>query len=571
MGLINGALQIGKTALLAYQSALQVTGNNVANAGSSTYTRQTPVLQPVIGGAIPEGFMPGGGVALADLRRNIDESLMNRLRIATSQMAMVTVQQQNIGRIESTMNELSEVDLSTLLQAFFNSFSALQNEPQSLAQRDIVLSAATSLISALRQQRGDVLALRDELNNQIQRDTERAAKLVENIRDLNVRIVAMEGGGQFGANALRDQRDQYLAELAEIIQVQVREQPDGSVNVYVGNELLIQGGMSRGLTCTLDNTDGIIRATVRFADNNGNVALWGGRLAGLQKARDEQVLPHVEQLNSLAAALIQEVNKVHASGQGLSSGGWFTDVAGTYDVNDANLALNDARIGLDLIPRNGSFLITLTDSTGVATTTLITVDLDGIGTDDSLNSLAAKINAMVANLTATVTSDNRLELAAADGYTMTFAEDTSYVLAALGINTFFSGKDAMDIGINEMLLENPARLAAATDRTSGDGTNAARLAALGNEPVAAIGNQSLVEFYNLIVNNVAIKGAAAKADVEAHDAVTTALSTQRESLSGVSLDEETIMLLKLERSFQGAARFTSVVDRLIEEMLGILG
>ncbi|HRR87357.1 MAG TPA: hypothetical protein P5316_20300, partial [Phycisphaerae bacterium] len=219
MGLINGALQIGKTALLAYQSALQVTGNNVANAGSSTYTRQTPVLQPVIGGAIPEGFMPGGGVALADLRRNIDESLMNRLRIATSQMAMVTVQQQNIGRIESTMNELSEVDLSTLLQAFFNSFSALQNEPQSLAQRDIVLSAATSLISALRQQRGDVLALRDELNNQIQRDTERAAKLVENIRDLNVRIVAMEGGGQFGANALRDQRDQYLAELAEIIQV----------------------------------------------------------------------------------------------------------------------------------------------------------------------------------------------------------------------------------------------------------------------------------------------------------------------------------------------------------------
>jgi flagellar hook-associated protein 1 FlgK len=122
-----------------------------------------------------------------------------------------------------------------------------------------------------------------------------------------------------------------------------------------------------------------------------------------------------------------------------------------------------------------------------------------------------------------------------------------------------------------MLLENPARLAAATDRTSGDGTNAARLAALGNEPVAAIGNQSLVEFYNLIVNNVAIKGAAAKADVEAHDAVTTALSTQRESLSGVSLDEETIMLLKLERSFQGAARFTSVVDRLIEEMLGILG
>jgi len=571
MGLVNGALQIGKTALLAYQSALQVTGNNMANAGSSIYTRQTPVLHPVIGGAIPEGFMPGGGVALAELRRNVDESLMNRLRIANSQTTMVGVQQQNIGRIESTMNELSEVDLSTLLQAFFNSFSALQNDPQSLGQRDIVLNAAGSLTSALQRQRSEVLALRDELNSQIQRDTETAAELVENIRDMNVRIVSMEGGGQFGANALRDQRDQYLAELSELVQVQVREQPDGSVNVYVGNDLLIQGGMSRGLTCTLDNTDGIVRATVRFADNNGTVTLWAGQLAGLQIARDEQVLPHVERLNSLGAALIQEVNRIHASGQGLANGGWFTDVAGTYDVDDPTLVLNSDQIGLDLVPRNGSFLITLTDSTGIATTTTITVDLDGIGADDSLNSLAAKINASVANLTATVTSDNRLELTTADGYTMTFAEDTSYVLAALGINTFFSGTDAMDISINEMLLENPARLAAATDRTAGDGTNAARLAALGSEPVAGIGNQSLIEFYNLIVNDVAVRGAATKASVEAHDAVTTALSTQRESLSGVSLDEETIMLLKLERSFQGAARFTSVVDQMIEEMLGLLG
>ncbi len=571
MGLVNGALQIGKTALLAYQSALQVTGNNIANAGSSVYTRQTPVLHPVIGGTIPEGFMPGGGVALADLRRNVDESLMNRLRTATSQMAMVTVQQQNIGRIEGTMNELSEVDLSTLLQQFFNSFSALQNDPQSLGQRDIVLNAADSLISALHRQRTEVLALRDELNSQIQRDTETAADLIENIRDLNVRIVAMEGGGQFGANALRDQRDQYLSELSEIMQIQVREQPDGSINVYVGNDLLIQGGMSRGVMCTLDNTDGIIRATVRFADNGGTVTLWGGRLAGLQTARDEQVLPHIEQLDGLAAALIQEVNRIHASGQGLSNGGWFTEVDGTCDVDDANLALNDGQIGLDLVPRNGSFLITLTDSTGVATTTTITVDLDGIGADDSLNSLAAKINASVASVTATVTSDHRLELAAADGYTMTFAEDTSYVLAALGINTFFTGSDAMDIGINQMLLEEPARLAAATDRTPGDGTNAARLAALGNEPIAGIRNQSLIEFYNLIVNDVAVKGAAAKASVEAHDAVTTSLSTQRESISGVSLDEETIMLLKLERSFQGAARFTSVVDQLIEEMLGLLG
>src|SRR5512137_2319347 len=127
MGLVNGALQIGKTALLAYQSALQVTGNNVANAGSDVYTRQTPVLRPVLGGTIPEGFMPGGGVALGELKRNVDESLMNRLRSAMGDQAMVLAQQQNIGQIESSMNELGDVNLSQQIQAFFNAFSSLQN------------------------------------------------------------------------------------------------------------------------------------------------------------------------------------------------------------------------------------------------------------------------------------------------------------------------------------------------------------------------------------------------------------------------------------------------------------
>lgn len=571
MGLVNGALQIGKTALLAYQSALQVTGNNIANAGSEVYTRQTPVLRPIIGGTIPEGFMPGGGIALQELRRNVDESLMNRLRLSVSSKADTEVRQQNIGRIESTMNELSEVDLSTLLQAFFNSFSSLQNEPQNMGTRDIVLTTGASLAAEMQRQRGEVLALRDDLNNEIAAGAERAAELVENVRDLNVRIVAMEGGGQFGANALRDQRDQYLAELSDLMQIQVRGQLDGSVNVYVGNELLIQGGMSRGLTTTLDNNNGIIRTVVRFADNNGTVTLHSGRLAGLAAARDEQVLPHVNRLNSLAAALIQEVNKVHASGQGLENGGWYTDITGTYDVDNPALTLNDDQIGLDLVPRNGSFVVTMTDSTGLANTTLVTVDLDGVGADDSLNSLAAKISAAVPNLTATVTTDNRLRLTAANGYTMTFAEDTSHVLAALGINTFFSGKDAQDIAVNSMLTAVPSRLAAGTNRTPGDGSNAAAIAALGHSPVAAIGSLNLLEYYNTIVNDVAVQGAAAKANGEAQNAVHMALSSQRESLSGVSLDEETIQLLKLERSFQGAARFTSVVDRLIQEMLSILG
>src|ERR1051325_7492177 len=106
MGLIGSALQIGKSALLAYQSALQVVGNNVSNAGSTSYTRQTPVLTPTTGVNLPEGFTPGG-VALSALQRNVDDSLENRIRIALGDQSGTQVQQDTLGRIEGVLNELS--------------------------------------------------------------------------------------------------------------------------------------------------------------------------------------------------------------------------------------------------------------------------------------------------------------------------------------------------------------------------------------------------------------------------------------------------------------------------------
>jgi flagellar hook-associated protein 1 FlgK len=109
------------------------------------------------------------------------------------------------------------------------------------------------------------------------------------------------------------------------------------------------------------------------------------------------------------------------------------------------------------------------------------------------------------------------------------------------------------------------------NRTPGDGTNADRIAALGSEPVAALNGLSITKYYNGIVDDVAVKGSSASAAVQASGAITSALAAQRESISGVSLDEETINLLRLERAFEGAARYTTTVNQLIEEMLTIVG
>ncbi len=556
--------------MLAYQSALQVVGNNISNAGSPSYTRQSPVLTPSTGVILPENFTPGGGVALTGLRRNIDEALENRLRVAIGDQQSSLIEQQTIGRIEGILNEMSDSDLSTLMQEFFNSFTALQNSPEEESTRQMVLANANTLIDEIQRQREDTLTIRDELNKTIEETTDQANNLASQIADVNVQIVTVESVNEGGANALRDQRDSLLRELSELVQIEVREQEDGGVNVYVGNEPLIQGGINRGLTTTLEVEDNEPRRVVRFGDNTGPLTLRGGKLAGLIEVRDAHVMGHVQDLDGLATALIQEVNKAHALGQGLEG---FTEVTGTYDVLDSQAVLDSENAGLDFTPQNGSFLLTVKDTNSGATNTYtIDVDLDGFDNDETLDRLALKISA-AEHINAAATSDNRLRIEADDSFEFSFAEDSSNVLAGLGINTFFSGSDGEDISVNSVLeAEGGAQLlAAASGGGPGDGANAALLAGLATESLDGLGGQSVMDYYNNLATSIAVKGSAANAAVEAADSVASSLNAQRESVSGVSLDEETISLLRLERAFQGAARFTSTVNKLMEETLALAG
>lgn len=568
MSLITSGLGIGRSALLAYQAALQVIGNNLSNASSASYARQTPVLTPLVGTGRSEGLTPGGGVMLSALKRNVDEALENRLRYSMGDYNDMLAQQQAVSRIEAVLNELTDTDLSTAMQDFFNAFGSLQNQAHDTGSRGVVLTTANTLVREINRQRTDMLRLRDELNTDIASAASDANKLTQQIGQLNQEIVHLEASSPGSANALKDQRDGLLRDLSEFIHIEVREQANGSVNVYTGNEPLIQDGFVRGLTTTLEINDDTPQTVVRFTDNNGVVELSSGKLAGLATSRDTYVRGYLDSLDGLAASLIREVNKVHSQGQGLVG---MTSAAGTYAVNDPNAALNASNSGLLFAPQNGSFQITVRDKvSGAAVTTTINVDLDGIGADDSLNSLVAQINGKVGNLTATATTDHRLEFAADQGYEITFGQDTSNVLAALGVNTFFTGTKAQDIAVNQVLSNDPNLLAAATSAAEGDGSNAGALAALATARLDGLNGRSLTEYYNAVAAGVAVTGAAAQAGLESANNVSQALSAQRESISGVSLDEETISMLRLERAFQGSARYTSTVDQMLQEMLALV-
>jgi len=565
MGLINGSLQIGRSALLAHQAAMQVIGNNVANAGDPNYTRQTARLTPISGIKLPDGSDPGAGVQLSGIERHIDSALEQRLRAAISNLSYDEITTQVFSRLEALYNEMTDSDLSSSLNEFFNAWSELQTKPHDMSTRAVVVQVGQALADQIKVLRRDVIDVYNDFGKNLTEMVDQINYLAGRVAQLNVEITRASVAGKT-PSAMLDQRDAVLKELAELADVKVVEQAGGDVTVYIGSDPLVQYNNARELEITHEGNGELLVPQVVFTDTEAQARISGGKAGAITYFIDDFVTNNLGQLDELASALIFEVNKLHSSGQGLRGYGSITSA---YAVSDATVALDQS--GLTNLPQNGAFIITVRDAnSGQDSVYQINVDLNGLGTDTTLNDLVAQIDA-IPTLRAQVLQDGRLNIeTTSDSYTFTFKDDDSYALAALGINSFFTGTSAGSIEVNSELVEDPALIAAAQDNTPGDGTNAGRIAQLRTEPAVSLTDQSITDYYRSIVGELGSISASARQNFQVHSAVVDTLKAQRETISGVSLDEEAVALMASQRAFQGSARFVTVVNELMQEILRLL-
>lgn len=569
MALFGASFQIGRSALEAYQAAVQITGQNVANVGNPAYARQSGRLAAMVGGPQRGGGSAGVGVRLAALERHVDEALQARLRLASGQRGGAVAVYNTLNYTESLYNELSDQDVSSLLNNFFGSFSQVETAPDDGAARDLVLSAADALAGTLRRIRGGMVQQARDLNDQVAANVAGVNELLAQLAALNVHIASQEAGG-VSASSLRDQRDDVLGQLGDQIDIVVREQSNGSINVYLGSEPLVQYNRARNLTVQTVVQDGLELASVRFADNGGSTRITSGQLGGLLEARDEHLVVQLQRLDQLARGLIYEVNRVQSSGAGLHG---YASLTSEYAVLDPDAPLNTAAAGVQFPLTNGTFLVQVRDTeTGRVRTRQIEVDLDGLNGDDTtLNDLAGQL-AGVPGLSASVNAQNRLQIDADAGQEFWFLEDSSAALAALGVGGFFVGTDASDIAVAEPLHSDPALLAASLSEQDLDGRNAARFAALAasTSGSALLGSLSIPDYHDATTGKLAVAAAGAQSDFDAAEAVYQALYAQREAVSGVSLDEETINLTRYQQAYEGAARYLGVVDEMTANVMSLL-
>lgn len=560
-----GTIQIASNSLNAAQLGLQVTGNNIANANTPDYIRQRLIQSPAVT-ARQGDLLLGLGVKVTGVQQVIDKFLDDRVRGAASDVASSEAQEDVYTKLESAINELGDQDLSTQLTGFFGSLQDVLNQPDSVAARNVAAQKGQSLTDSIQRLDGQVRSIHETVNQQIVGTASDVNNLLKDIAKLNLQIVQLEGGGTSGSDAvgLRDRRADDLNQLAQITDIKVLEQPTGDVTVYSGGDFLVSLGTARQVGVVTEQQNGLQVSHLVINETNSPLSTGSGRLGGLTTARDQILQGFINGLNDTSKSLINEFNKVYSGGQGLTG---FSQVTSDRSVTSSTIPLENA--GLPFPLTTGSFQIqTYNKQSDQKNTTDIQVDVAGLDTDSTLQSIANQIDA-INGISASVTHDGKLQITSdSPDITFSFAGDNTGTLAALGINTFFTGTGSQDISVSQLVKSDPGKLAFSSGGVGEDTKNGALLANFLNTPITADG-ASISDSYQQLVSNVALASQSATAAADGFRSFQQSLDGQRQAISGVNIDEEAVRMIEYQRTYQASAKVISTVNEMIQTLLNL--
>ncbi|MFI4898537.1 MAG: flagellar hook-associated protein FlgK [Phycisphaerales bacterium JB059] len=568
---LTAAIQIARSALTTSQIGLQVAGQNLANLGTPGYTRQVASLSPIRSNQSSE-FYIGRGVQVDGVRRQINEAVQKRLWNGVSDEYAKARTYDINNQLESLLNELTGFDLSSELSGFFNAWSEAANlvaTPASVVEQG---DRMAGFINSLRQ---DLGALRRQLEDEVDASVLRADAILEEIASINTEIQRTEGAAGT-ANALRDQRDNLITELSQFLDVTVVENSSGNVDILVGSTPIVLGSKSRGLDVERREEDGVLTTRVVVGEDNEPLPVTSGSIGGLLEARNSGVDETIEKLDTIASELIFRVNALHSTGRNASQ---LTSTIGTLQVrtSDRTLAINDPDnetfADLPYSAENGGFYVEVTNSsTGATQRVRVDVDLDGLNSDDTTpEDIRAAIDG-ITGVNASWDSEGKLTITADADYEFSFADDSSGVLAVLGVNSYFEGTDADSISVRQDLIDDPSgvMLGRSVDGEFVENATALELSNLRDEALTALSGSDFSGFWRDHVQHVGTQTSASLNEANAASLVRESLEAQRASISGVDADEESVNLITFQQQYSGAARLIQIADQLMDELLAIV-
>jgi flagellar hook-associated protein 1 FlgK len=315
-------LNLGTQALNANSSALGTIGQNISNVNTDGYSRQEVYFNTV---------QYRSGVTVESIDRITDRFLTEQMwsDISTYNQSLT------FSEFSDRLDNLLATDSTSVSAALDNFFSALQDvvdDPTSTPNRELFVASADALVQRFNNLDATLQTQNEAINDRVEDLSNQISTLTTNIADLNYKIKVGTVANQ-PTNELKDQREELINQLSEIVGVDVVEQEDSQLALYVGNgQPLVVGQTANTLTAIPGDPDASqvnLALSVQGREVDVTDQLSGGQLGGALKYREEALNEARDELGRIAVVFSESMNELHQSGIDMDNelgGLLFTDV-----------------------------------------------------------------------------------------------------------------------------------------------------------------------------------------------------------------------------------------------------
>ncbi len=319
MASLLSALYTGASGIFTNQTAVQVTGNNIANSSTTGYSRQ--IAQVVSTAPLTQGGLTyGTGSAVESIARASDPFIVRQLAALCGAYGEYSAASTPLADIERIVG-IGDSCLSSDIDSFFDAWEQLSTYPSGTAERQQVLQEAADLVERFHQIVQQLSEVVHSINISIESTVPDLNDQLAKIADLNQSIMQTELTGG-NANTLRDQRDILVQQVSETCGATMYTDGNGMVCLQLQGGLpLVTGTFASSLTTT--SSDGLSQISLTCANTTFSLDYedFGGTLKGLLQVRDSVIPQFRDDIDRLAYAIATDVNTLIATSGGVDQNG----------------------------------------------------------------------------------------------------------------------------------------------------------------------------------------------------------------------------------------------------------
>ncbi len=628
---MSDLLSTSVSGLIAFQKALSVTSNNVANVATPGYSVERANFTPQLGVSTSVGNF-GAGVSVTSVTRSYSELLAGQMRTSQSSYSGFNSFATTAASIDSVLSDTT-TGLTAQLQSFTNALQTLANAPTLPASGTAVLTSAQTLAQSIQGYAGQLSAADQDVEGQISSNIQEINTLASNIANLNSQISGTISSGQT-PNALLDQRDQLINQLSQFVSVNTAAQSDGSLEVFIGNgQTLVNSGTAQTLSAIPNQYnptqfDVGVTSSGTTVDVTGSIT--GGSLGGLLAVRSQLIAPTLNALGQISVGVANIINQQQASGLTQSgtqgqpmfavggvqvSGSSFNTGGAQVSATRTNLSAMTADTyllsnnggtwqlydqtkqqavtmggdgsagnpftadGLSMVV-NGSansgdtYLVEPTAIAAAGFNVLLTSPAQ-IASAAAVQSNAASTNTGTGTIAAATVTDPT-DPALLTSTSLVFSSSNQYQINGTGTTyTYTPGAAISANGWTTSISGAPVAgdtfTLSSNAGNSGDNTNLFAMIDGLNAASLNGGTLSLKGAANSLVSQVGAQTQQAQANAQAQQSVNTSATAAVSSLSGVNLDEEAANMVKFQQAYQACAQMIQTSNTMFKTLLSAIG